>query len=220
MECEICVKPYDKSKRQPFVVSPCSHTFCIECLQKLDLKQCRTCNKEIRGKNTNWALLQLVPESNFDTLKAKVQNTFEQAESSRQNFEELRQNHFEENFKRIKMFKHEIKVQRELIDELLHNHYQSINLEVDVLEEEESKKRMEIVEQEDNLKQQLIQAKQDIDSNNLDESELLKLNDELASIHLNMNKCISEKDKWHDYMFVNNKNVFLENNLIGKIEQK
>jgi len=74
MECQFCSNTYDRSKRQPLVVSPCSHTFCLSCLENPDIKSCKTCSSVIKEKNTNWALLELIPASEYDTLKLKVEN--------------------------------------------------------------------------------------------------------------------------------------------------
>ena len=74
MNCEICFNPYDHSIHKPYVLS-CPHTFCIGCVNQLTVNKCPTCNTEISIKNPNIALLNLIPESSYDKLKAAFEKT-------------------------------------------------------------------------------------------------------------------------------------------------
>jgi hypothetical protein len=67
MECDICIEPYDHSIRKPCSLSSCSHTYCLKCLEQLNI--CPKCNEPIKGKNINIALLNFIPESSYDKLK-------------------------------------------------------------------------------------------------------------------------------------------------------
>ena len=71
--CTVCHLMYDRYKHEPLVISPCSHTFCRECITSLELKACRICNSEIKTKNTNWALLDILPLSEYELKKQKVE---------------------------------------------------------------------------------------------------------------------------------------------------
>ena len=54
-------------------VLACGHTCCMPCLQKLnENKTCYSCKKVYIEMNTNIALLNMIPESNYDKLKAKT----------------------------------------------------------------------------------------------------------------------------------------------------
>jgi hypothetical protein len=46
MDCEICHQPYNSDERMPMTLLPCSHTFCDDCLKKVDQKACHKCKKE------------------------------------------------------------------------------------------------------------------------------------------------------------------------------
>jgi len=71
-ECDICINPFDHSIHRPTVLA-CGHTFCLTCLKKLNANQtCYSCNKAYIEMNTNIALLKMIPESNYDKLKAKT----------------------------------------------------------------------------------------------------------------------------------------------------
>ncbi len=75
MQCGICFENFDHSKRKPFAMIPCTHTLCIECINKLNEKICPICNKPFTDKNPNWYLLDLVPESSYDSLKKKLEQS-------------------------------------------------------------------------------------------------------------------------------------------------
>lgn len=67
--CQECLNPYDHSLRKPFYLGSCSHTYCLKCVNKLKDK-CPSCNVKISEKMPNIALLDFIPESNYDHLKS------------------------------------------------------------------------------------------------------------------------------------------------------
>ncbi len=73
MDCGICFNKFNQSKNRPHVIHPCSHTFCLKCINKL--KVCPTCRSEIKDTKPNWALLQMITnDSNnqLDKLRSEV----------------------------------------------------------------------------------------------------------------------------------------------------
>lgn len=76
MYCDICSEPFDHSIRKPFVLSSCGHTYCSWCLKQFNDNKCPQCRKVFKEKNPNIALLNLIPESNYDNLKAKSLKAF------------------------------------------------------------------------------------------------------------------------------------------------
>ena len=71
-DCQICFEPFDHSIRIPYSLSSCPHTFCLKCLDQLTTNNCPKCNKLIKGKNLNMALLELIPKSEYDKLKEET----------------------------------------------------------------------------------------------------------------------------------------------------
>ena len=59
--CKICFEDFYHEKRKPYCVHPCAHTFCLECLNKLDTKSCPIYRQVIEGKNPNWGILEFFP---------------------------------------------------------------------------------------------------------------------------------------------------------------
>ena len=47
------------------------HTFCISCIDELTVRSCPVCNKLFNKSFPNLALLEVIPESNYDKLKAE-----------------------------------------------------------------------------------------------------------------------------------------------------
>lgn len=60
MNCNICSKEYNNSNNKPFILFPCCHTFCSECV--LSLTVCRNCSSSIDEKKANLALFDLLDE--------------------------------------------------------------------------------------------------------------------------------------------------------------
>jgi hypothetical protein len=60
MNCNICSKEYNNSNNKPFILFPCCHTFCSECV--LSLTVCRNCSSSIDDKKANLALFDLLDE--------------------------------------------------------------------------------------------------------------------------------------------------------------
>ena len=79
MECKICFENYDHSIHKPNVLIPCSHTLCIDCLSKLKNQTCPLCKRQFTAHNTNWNLLDLVPESDYDRARKSLEESFSQA---------------------------------------------------------------------------------------------------------------------------------------------
>jgi len=68
MSCQICFDNYDHSIRL--------HSFCLCCINKLNEKKCPVCSKTFNKTYPNLALLDLIPESNYDKLKAESLKSF------------------------------------------------------------------------------------------------------------------------------------------------
>ena len=78
MKCKICFEPFDHSIHKPYSLSLCPHTYCLKCLQSNECQVCPECREPIKGKNINIALLEVIPESSYDKLKAiTIKHCFE-----------------------------------------------------------------------------------------------------------------------------------------------
>lgn len=74
--CKICYSFYDDNEKKPYIIAPCSHTICIDCLKKLldTNSNCPFCKKEIKASinemKPNYELIDIIntiKNSNNDT---------------------------------------------------------------------------------------------------------------------------------------------------------
>lgn len=68
--CNICSHEFNNSTHKPICLTNCLHTFCNECIEKIDSKKCPACNLDFNNINVNWKILELIDQ--FDQ-----QNGFE-----------------------------------------------------------------------------------------------------------------------------------------------
>ncbi|XP_034237268.1 uncharacterized protein LOC117642811 isoform X2 [Thrips palmi] len=50
MDCNICMEPFNDSKRRPKCIVPCGHTVCLGCLQSMHTRRCPDCRQEFSGQ--------------------------------------------------------------------------------------------------------------------------------------------------------------------------
>jgi hypothetical protein len=50
IKCEKCKQTYDHSKHKPYVLTPCGHSLCIDCINRLDTSMCPLCDKNFFRK--------------------------------------------------------------------------------------------------------------------------------------------------------------------------
>ena len=65
--CHICNEAYDDSIHKPHVLI-CGHSFCLECLDKLDKKECSTCKTPFEQIIPNRDLLNFI-----ENIKSKAE---------------------------------------------------------------------------------------------------------------------------------------------------
>ena len=78
--CKICYQSYDDDVKKPYIISPCSHTICLDCLREiLEINSnCPFCKKEIKASinemKPNYELIDIIytiKNSNYDTRCVK-----------------------------------------------------------------------------------------------------------------------------------------------------
>ncbi len=88
--CSICYEPYDQSIHRPYSMSSCPHTFCLKCSEQFKENKCPKCGLRSEGKNLNMALLQVIPESEYDKLKAESLKAFIYLNEAKQDLKQSR----------------------------------------------------------------------------------------------------------------------------------
>ena len=70
MNCQIHFNQFDHSIYKPYILS-CPHTICLDCLKRLTSKICPFCSEPVTNSYPNLALLELLPESEYDKNKTE-----------------------------------------------------------------------------------------------------------------------------------------------------
>jgi hypothetical protein len=70
--CKICYQSYDDDLKKPYIISPCSHTICLECLKEILTLSCNCpfCKKEIKA-----SVLEMKPNYELIDIIYKIKNT-------------------------------------------------------------------------------------------------------------------------------------------------
>ena len=71
MNCEICETRFDHDEHKPYCIIPCTHSYCITCLNRLIRKKCPKCDTLIQSKNPNWSLIGLI---GIDSIPTSTKN--------------------------------------------------------------------------------------------------------------------------------------------------
>ena len=108
MQCKICLEKYDHSKRKPYCLIPCAHSFCISCLNKLTILTCPNCNSSSTDKSPNWDLIELVPESRYDKIKQELEQNLNEANELKKELNKLREVKEAENSNKLELLQEEI----------------------------------------------------------------------------------------------------------------
>lgn len=87
MSCNVCYSKFDHSKHKPYFLSNCPHTFCVDCLKRLENKSCPICNKAFKEIHPNLSLLEFIPESEYDIALNKLEKTYKSTISIRSNLQ-------------------------------------------------------------------------------------------------------------------------------------
>ncbi len=66
MECEICFEQYDRERRCPTTILPCTHVYCHECLTKMKRSfafKCPKCEVTITKEVPNYSLINILDQT-------------------------------------------------------------------------------------------------------------------------------------------------------------
>ncbi len=216
--CEICQIMYDRTKHEPLVFSPCAHTHCKECITTLDLKSCRTCKSEIKAKNTNWALLEVLPLSEYEKQKQQIESQADEAETARKNSINNRSLQFNKHSDKIKDFREAIDRRAAELHNLIFSNQHALYHELTGIEEKLNMNRTEIETEEANLEFNYNEFKSKLNnSKQLSQTEMDSLYEEFIQKQAVLSAAAEGKDSWDDFDYIPNSQVPLDVNLIGVI---
>jgi hypothetical protein len=135
MDCEICKKNYDHSKNKPFILTPCNHTSCIDCINKAEGQICPVCKKNYMKKNPKWLELKMLPDSKYDQLNMNLKQNLTSINSLKTKLEFIKQKKLKENVNKINRLRDDINKQISDYISLILNKKKKILLETNSIEE-------------------------------------------------------------------------------------
>jgi hypothetical protein len=219
MNCDICFESFDHSIHKPYSLSSCPHTYCLNCLEKLKTKKCPQCNKLIKGKNANMALLKLIPESNYDKLKDESLKSFINLNEIKQDLKDKREKKLNHHKIKLALIKKIINDETLKLIDILKQKEQNLINECDKMFIQLNS-NLDSSNYENNILFQInVSLKGQIEKNNLNQNELKDLNLKIFEIKQQLIQLLDQMNNNEDnYKFISNKfsNKLL---LIGKIEK-
>lgn len=166
------------------VIIPCTHTLCITCLNQLKEPTCPNCKKIYTDKNPNWILLDLIQNSNCDTLRANLDDHLKQNSKLKIS---LKENHY----KRVQ----ENEMKFKLIETQISNHTNELIKSIEVCKfkllceskhaEEEKKKELDKLYYDEDFKETK-------NLKNLNEDQLFNLQNSLIEKNKTLNSQLNE----------------------------
>ena len=172
--CKICFERFDHSKHKPHVLIFCTHTFCINCINKLSKDQngfkCPTCNSLIEETNPNWALLDSVQESLYDKNKKNLEKALIETEKMRAELKTNREVELKERKDKMKSLRTDIKSKSGEAVKAIHQCQRRLIIKSKNIEASLKKKYNNLVLYEKN---HIVKRVEDA-KNNLDENQLSK----------------------------------------------
>ena len=183
MNCEICQEQFDLAEKKPFVLMPCIHSYCSECINKFKESKCPNCRQSFYSAKPNWTLLKLLPESRVDKLKQNIQNYSNQIECLKEQFRLSLEQKFSENRIKINKINSQIFAKtNELINEIFSVQIQLIN-QTGEISNRMTRRLNDLKEKENNIEICALKFKDQLEINHdLTEKEMRYLSQEMLMI--------------------------------------
>ena len=74
MDCSVCLESFDDEiiSKRPYLINPCGHCFCSDCLNGLNTKICPNCRGKIESITCNRPLIELITERKSQLKQEKL----------------------------------------------------------------------------------------------------------------------------------------------------
>jgi tetratricopeptide (TPR) repeat protein len=120
MDCDVCLLKFNNSKKKPYVLYPCFHSFCDVCLNELKETKCPKCSVEIKDKQINWSLLKLITD---DEIKEKCEAKLKENKTKINKINDQINKKYSEMVKHLQMnqknlLKETSQIEKDLVDKL------------------------------------------------------------------------------------------------------
>ena len=159
----------------------CPHTICLECANKLKSNTCPNCKKTIRSKYPNLALLELIPHSSYDKLKAKLERNLISTSELQQKFSSDREQNHAEHLLKLKNLKEEIDQKARDFISLIESNQAMLIAEVNGYERQ-VKEKFNILDSNSNMEDLIKNARHSLECNELEEKQLAECSNEIDKL--------------------------------------
>jgi DNA-binding protein H-NS len=214
MSCQLCLNEYDHSINKPYTLSCWLHTFCISCIGKLQQRKCPVCKKYFDQYHPNLALLELIPESNYDKLKAESFKILNELNELKNNLANKRDEKQEKYLREINEVKNTINKTANKLVKLVRDSQEKLINEANVIESNMKRKLWFNTRLDEN------QTKMNLEGNVYHEEQLSIIIKETTESKINLEKSSTMIVNFKEnYKFNANKTFDLnESFVIGEIK--
>ena len=192
--CNICLELFDHSIHKPYSLSSCPHTYCLSCLEKLTNNKCPQCDKLIKEKNPNIALLEFIPESNFDKLKGESLKALIEINEVKEDLKNNRQDKLKRHQTKLVVVKKVIASETKKMIDVLKQNEETLNKQCDLMLNE-LKASLDPSFYEDSISFTLAGSKEVIEKNKLSEEDLKILNNKILKVKLQLHQLTDKVKK-------------------------
>lgn len=217
MECRICLVEYDHFKHRPTVLIPCSHTICITCMNKLKETMCPICKQKFSSKNTNWNLLDLIPESDYDSARTNLSQLISESIEIYNKLDNKHTNYLLEIEEKLKLIKVEIINKSNEFIELINKRQKELFNEINLIETQFKSDQTSLLPIVQSLKEEIKFVKSNLDDYNLNSEKLNQLSNRLKYVNSQLiNRLDEPLSKFnYEYKFVSSELNFNLGNIIN-----
>jgi len=175
--------------------------------------------KPIRSKFPNLNLMKTLPESNYDKMRKQLENSVHEANDLKRKLSQDSEKKFSQSLAKIRLQRDQFNKQsNELINLIKQNQTRLLD-EFNSIENRYNQNLNDLRIQSQ-IDLQIKYAKNALETNELDENELINLTNDFENKKINLNKNIQQIDEMNvNYDVFYNKNINVQTGLIAEIKK-
>jgi len=175
--------------------------------------------KPIRSKFPNLNLMKTLPESNYDKMRKQLENSVHETNDLKRKLSQDSEKKFSQSLAKIRLQRDQFNKQsNELINLIKQNQTRLLD-EFNSIENRYNQNLNDLRIQSQ-IDLQIKYAKNALETNELDENELINLTNDFENKKINLNKNIQQIDEMNvNYDVFYNKNINVQTGLIAEIKK-
>ena len=184
MKCQICLCHFDHSKHKPFLLSPCTHICCINCLDEMCHSEfpsdpiCPACKLPIEELEPSWSLLNLISnEIETERIKQQLISLIDHAEQLKIKLNHLNKRAYKDNVTSLKEMKNDIASRSDQLMRLVQMCQNKMIRDAQLIESNYALERLYHKKTDNHIENRIKEARQLLAKNELNIEQLKCLND-------------------------------------------